>query len=195
MKLVYTPRSHFSRKVRILLACLGHEIPLVDAGNVADRDPARFGDNPLMSVPVLVDDDGSLVFDSDHIAQQLVHRLDPQDRYDVLTRDVATLNGRAVMNGIMAAEVDVVLAKRTGMDVDRYARFAKRTQVIAQGLDWLEARADALFGERPSYAGFHLVAMWDHLRLYGLLDGDRPRLRERAAALSADPIVAASAPS
>ena len=75
MQLIYTPRSHFSRKVRILLAALGLEAELIDAGNVAEAEPAAFGANPLMKVPTLVDE-GRAVFDSDHIAAYLVHRHD-----------------------------------------------------------------------------------------------------------------------
>ncbi|MBS0464098.1 MAG: glutathione S-transferase N-terminal domain-containing protein, partial [Proteobacteria bacterium] len=55
MQLHYTPRSHFARKVRIVLGALAIPCELVDAGNAAGSDPAQFGPNPLLKVPTLVD--------------------------------------------------------------------------------------------------------------------------------------------
>jgi glutathione S-transferase len=191
MQLIYTPRSHFSRKVRILLAALGLEAELVDAGNVAGSEPAAFGPNPLLKVPTLIDE-GRVVFDSDHIAAYLVRTHDPADRYRVLTDDVETANARAVLNGIMALEVELILAARTGLDTD-HARFAKMRASIERGLGWLEAGSGVFDGD-PSYLGFHLAALWDHVALYRLVDLDYPRLRSRVDAYSALPFVAASRP-
>lgn len=191
MKLIYTPRSHFTRKVRILLAALGIEVELVDIVNAGSDDPAVFGPNPLMKVPVLVDGECA-VYESDHIAAYLVRRHDPDDRFGVLATDPDQLNARAVMNGVMALEVELVLAGRSGMDTAQ-PRFDKMRAGIAQGLAWLDARHD-LFPDAPSYLGFHLVSMWEHLALYGLMDRDHPRLRERVAAYVQWPYVAASRP-
>ncbi|AXK72101.1 glutathione S-transferase family protein [Lysobacter sp. TY2-98] len=190
-RLVMTPRSHFSRKVRLLADGLGIALELVDAGNVADADPALFGPNPLMKVPTLIDGD-RVVLDSDHIAAWLVRTRDPSDRFGVLTQDPDVLNARAVMNGMMAAEVELVLAARTGLDI-AHPRFDKMRSAIDAGLDWLEQRA-ALFGEEPNYLGLHLVALWDHLALYGLAALDRPRLAARADALTTLAWVSASRP-
>lgn len=67
LRLICTPRSHFSRKVRLLLDALGEPVELLDAGNVADDDARAFGPNPLMKVPTLLDG-ARAVFESDHIA-------------------------------------------------------------------------------------------------------------------------------
>jgi glutathione S-transferase len=192
MKLHYTPRSHFSRKVRILLDAWQVPVELVDAGNVGDLAPDAFGPNPLMKVPALVDGDKAIL-DSDHIARYLVRRHDPLDAFGVLTEEVPLLNARAVMNGVMAAEVEVLLARRAGLDTSGLRRFDKILDSIRRGLDWLEARAD-LFPQAPSYAGFHLTCLWDHLAFYGLIELAHPRLRAHAAHLSQLPYVAASAP-
>src|SRR5688572_19364517 len=101
MKLYFTPRSHFSRKVRILVDAWKLEVELLDVGNVASMGSEAFGPNPLMKVPTLVDGSSSII-DSDHIAQYLVRRHDPQDAFGVLTNDVELLNARAIMNGVMA---------------------------------------------------------------------------------------------
>ncbi len=189
--LYYTPRSHFSRKVRILLDALACPVELVDAGNVADADPAAFGGNPLMRVPTLVDGDTWLV-DSDHIAAYLVRKLAPADPFGVLTSDATALNLRAVMNGVMSAEVDVILTERTGGDTAG-ARYAKASAAIRGGLAWLETSASA-FPDAPSYAGFHLVCMWDHLRLYDTTALTYPGLERVVTRLSELPYVATSAP-
>jgi glutathione S-transferase len=192
MQLHYTPRSHFSRKVRLVLAALGLESTLVDVGNVADAR-AAFGPNPLLKVPTLVDGD-LVLFDSDHIARHLVRRHDPGDRLGVLDEGPAALNARAVMNGAMAADVELVLAARAGIDTGANARFDKLRASIDGALGWLEANAGA-FPDAPSYAGFHLASLWDHLALYRLrpLDG-YPRLRAVVERLDALPEVAATRP-
>jgi glutathione S-transferase len=191
MQLVYTPRSHFSRKVRLLADALGLELALLDAGNVAAGD-AAFGPNPLMKVPTLLDGDRA-IFDSDHIAAWLVRRHDPADRFGVLSADPDALNARAVMNGVMGLEVELILAERTGLGT-AHPRFDKMRDGMRQGLEWLEAN-ERLFPEAPSYLGFHLVAMWDHLAFYGVVPMDAPRLRERVAGCSAAwPFAAASRP-
>lgn len=192
MQLYYTPRSHFSRKVRILLEALGLDASLLDAGNVGGADATAFGPNPLMKVPTLVDGDRT-IFDSDHIAQYLVQRHDPGDRFGVLTSDPGTLNARAVMNGVMATEVELILAERSGIDTRALARFDKMRAAIDAGLAWLERHADA-FPAQPSYLAFHLVAMWDHLALYGPCPLDYPRLHAIVARTGQLSFVAANRP-
>lgn len=192
MQLFYTPRSHFSRKVRMLLGGLDLRADLVDAGNVAESNPQLFGANPLMKVPTLVDGDCTIL-DSDHIAQYLVRTYDPTDRFRVGTTDVDELNTRAVMNGIMATEVELILAARTGLDTHAHRRFDKMRSAIVAGLGWLEQRGK-VFPMEPTYLGFHLAAMWDHLELYGVCDLDFPNLRAAATRWNALPYIAATKP-
>lgn len=192
MRLLYTPRSHFSRKVRILLHAYGLAHELVDAGRVEAGDPAAFGPNPLMKVPTLVDGD-AVVMDSDQIAAYLARRYDPDDRYGVLTTGLDALNARAVMNGIMAAEVELLLARRAGVDTRAFARYDKLRASMAAGLAWLEARS-AVFPQAPSYLGFHLVALWDHIVLYDLMPLEYPALRACVARLEEAPGVAETRP-
>ena len=190
MQLIYTPRSHFARKVRLLMAGLGIDAELVDAGNVADA-AGLFGPNPLMRVPTLLDG-GQVVFESDHIAAYLVRRDDPVDRFGVMASDPDLLNARAVMNGVMGLEAELILAARTGLGTD-HPRFDKMRMSLRQGLQWLEARA-WMIDDAPSYLGYHFRAMWDHLALYGLVPLDHPPLRDRRIAADAWPYVAASSP-
>lgn len=192
MKLFYTPRSHFSRKVRILAAFLDLDLDLLDVGNVADQQVNQFGPNPLMKVPTLQDGEIT-VMDSDHIAQYLVRKSGSLDRFQVFTQEVNQLNARAVMNGIMAAEVELILAMRTGLDIDGLARFSKLKASMHSGIEWLEANA-GIFPEQPTYLAFHLVSMWDHLKFYSIMPLDHCQLGELTRRFSQDPKIAATAP-
>ncbi|MFX4631786.1 hypothetical protein ABTB56_19955, partial [Acinetobacter baumannii] len=80
----------------------------------------------------------------------------------------------------------------TGLDTG-HRRFGKMRAAIGHGLDWLETH-HAVFGERPTYLGFHLLAMWDHLAFYDLVPLRQPRLRAIATALAALPYAARSKP-
>ncbi|PQA86773.1 glutathione S-transferase family protein [Hyphococcus luteus] len=193
MKLFATSRSHFSRKVRLLLDHLGTPYELVNIGNVADSDLTQFAGNPLLSVPVLEDGESWLI-DSDNIAGYIVRTYDPEDRYGVNTQEAALLNARVILNGAMAKEVSLILAARTGLDPEAHAFFQKAKAALGNALAWLEDNS-ALFNPRdPHYADFHFISMWSHLDIYGLIDLDYPGLAKIAAALAENEIVQRSAP-
>lgn len=211
LKLFYTPKSHFSRKVRILVDALNAELKLtglelinlelIDVGNVADNTIESFGENPLMKVPTLIDesaDENITVFDSDHIAQYIVRKFDPNDTFNVLASDPKILNARAVMNGVMSAEVELILAQRTGIDTTQYQRFAKIKNSIIQGMDWLENHClenkGGIFSAQATYLEFHLIAMWDHLKLYNVIDLKYPSLQNKVEQLSAMEFIKESKP-
>ena len=193
MKLLATPKSHFSRKIRLLLDHLKLPYELVDVGDVSSPDSSLFDGNPAMGVPVLEDGDIWMV-ESDHIASYLVRTYDPHDRFDVLTDSVELLNLRAVMNNIMANEVKLILAERGGLDPGPHAYFQKALKSIELGLSWLEARSSLLKSENPGYAEFHFICLWEHLELYQLTELNYPKLRETAVQLAQLPTVRKSTP-
>lgn len=192
MQLFYTPSSHFARKVRILLAALNLPVELIDIGNVADNSAAIFGPNPLMKVPTLVDGE-LVVFDSDHIAQTIVRQYAPDDQFEVLTTEVEQLNARAVINGVMAAEVELLLAARTGIDIHNLPRFDKIRSAMHAGLAWLEQNS-MMFERQNNFLAFHLVCMWDHIVLFKSIPLDYPALAACVSKISAAEHVSASAP-
>lgn len=192
MQLYYTPRSHFSRKVRILLAALAIEVELIDCGNVAEHSPEVFGPNPLMKVPTLLDGQ-KLVFDSDQICSYIVRRFDEADQYGVLSQQLDIVNTRSVMNGIMTAGVELVLGARSGIDINQYQRYDKLRATITSGLQWLEQHS-AIFDLRPTYLGFHLTAMWDHLKFFAATPLHYPKLEAVVREYSALPFVSESRP-
>jgi glutathione S-transferase len=176
-----------------LASAYGIDLELVNIGNVGDASPKAFGPNPLMKVPTLIHG-SKVVFESDHIASYLTLSYHPQDTFDVLQPELPALNSRAVMNGIMSSQVELVLAQRGGIDIEVQPRFQKLKASIAQSLQWLDNNANA-FREAPTYAGFHLVCMWDLLKLYETLPLENlPRLEQVHSRISVLPYVSESAP-
>ena len=190
-----TPLSHFTRKVRILLAELGVAFDFVRAPGVLATSAAAYGDNPLMRVPTLVHE-GKTVIESDHIARYVVARYDPGDRLGVRSERVRDLNRLAVVNGIMDNEVVLILAKRGGLaDLDGVAYFRKLAAAIDGGLAWLDDHTDP--GDRDfDYVDVATVCMWQHLAHYRLVQGlDRyGRVAARVARFSVRPSVAGTTP-
>ena len=209
-----TPLSHFTRKLRILLAEFGVEFDLVPAPNgVLATDAAGFGDNPLMRVPTLVHD-GETLIESDHIARYLVRTYDPDDRFGVRSERTADLNRLAMANGVMANEVVLILAKRGGLaDLERVVYFQKLALGIDNGLAWLDAHTDP---DAPGfdYRDIATICMWQHVVHYAIATGleravsgarsapegergliDRyPRIAARVARFADRPSVANTAP-
>lgn len=192
-QLFFTPKSHFARKVRILALAWEVKLDYIDIGNVGQNSKICFGNNPLMKVPTLVDGK-KVVFDSDHIAQYMTSKYDPTDVYQVLTRDTELMNLRCIMNGIMAAEVEILLARRSGIATHGLARYDKLLSSMETGLQWLEDHI-ALFPDERSYACFHLVCMWDHIALYDVVSlKPYPKLAALVARVSLFPFVRNTAP-
>src|SRR5512143_2648977 len=65
LRLYGTPLSHFTRKIRILLAELGVVFEFVRPASILDASPTTYGNNPLMRVPTLAHGDITVI-ESDH---------------------------------------------------------------------------------------------------------------------------------
>lgn len=183
MELIGTTKSHFTRKIRLLLDHLEVPYAFIDIGDVSVSNSHVFGNNPILSVPVLNTEQG-IIYDSDHIASYIVRQFDPNDQYDVTTTDFNRLNARAILNGAMAAEVRLVLAQRTGLVTDNVVYFEKAKTVIKNSLDWCEVNVALFKGRKTDYLTFHFISFWEHVNHYGLIDGDWPKLSTLAGVLS-----------
>lgn len=183
-----TPRSHFTRIVRILCHELGLEHRLRDVGNVGEPEP--FGGNPLMSVPVLLDGDRT-IWDSREICRYLVESRG-RDPLGVERLDWAQRNVVSVIHGVMGAEVRLILAERCGMAVSGPV-FDKSREAIRRGLGWLEAHL--VEDAELTYPAVCAVAMWDHLLLYGKAERrEAPRVDRWVARYGDRPSVASTRP-
>ena len=182
LRLVGTPLSHFTRKIRILLAELGVPFEFDRSPGVLSPPGAAYGDNPLLRVPTLLHGAITLI-ESDHIARYLVRQFDPADRLRVRSEEVDDLNHLAVVNGIMNNEVVLILAKRAGLaQLEDVAYFRKLTSAIESGLTWLDAHIEP---DRDSfdYRDIATICLWQHLVHYRMsADPVRyPRLASRVS--------------
>jgi glutathione S-transferase len=193
MKLYATPISHFARKDRILLDLYQAPYEFIDIGNVTQTDPAVFGGNPLMRVPVLVDGK-TRIFDSDNIAKYIVEKLDPADKFRVNTASFEELNIRALINSIMAEEVKLVLARRTGLPTEEYPFFDKCQLMMKNGLEWLEENSNSFHTGEPGYLEFHLTCLIQHLDYYELLPLNYPKLKKMVDTVLTNPLVSRTSP-
>lgn len=193
-RLVGTPLSHFTRKIRVLFHELDVDFDFVRARNVLDPSPAAYGDNPLMRVPAM-ELDGETVFDSEHIARLVVARFDANDRLGVRSERVEDLNRVAVIGGIMSNEVVLILAARAGLeDTENVAYFRKLKGAMEGGLAWLDARVDTE-AERFDWGDVATICLWQHLEHYALVPLDRyPRMAARVARFAHRPSIAATTP-
>jgi glutathione S-transferase len=195
LQLYGTPLSHFTRKIRILLAELDIGYELVRPHSLLDPSTATYGDNPLMRIPTLVHGPDTVI-ESDHIARHMVATYDPSDRFGVRSERVLDLNRLAVMNGIMANEVVIILSKRGGLaDIAGVAYFRKLMAAIDHGLAWLDAHTQADHGAFD-YRDITMICMWQHLVHYKLVaELDRhARIAARVARFADRPSVAGTAP-
>ncbi|MEL7198760.1 MAG: glutathione S-transferase [Pseudomonadota bacterium] len=193
LQLFYTPRSHFSRKVRLLFDALRVDFEMVDIGEVGDSDHLAFAGNPAMTVPVLRIDDME-VYDSDHIANVVSSAFDQDDRLRVRTCEIELLNARATMNAIMLADVRIVLAKRRNEADYLSASLDKSRRIISSGLNYLDTRNHLFRPKCPRFHDFHFISMWDHLKLYELMEHSWPELESVADSLHKHSMVARSRP-
>lgn len=183
-----TPRSHFTRIVRMLAHTLDLDVPLVDVGDVGQVAP--FGGNPLMTVPVL-EHDGRAIWDTHHICRYLVAQAG-RDPLGVESLDVDGRNTLAVVLGVMGVEVRLILTARAGLPVTGLP-FDKARATILAGLEWLDARTDE--AGPFDYLALTTVAMWDHLLLFGnATPSDAPRIDRRVQALGVHPAVVDTRP-
>lgn len=192
MELFGTARSHFTRKIRLLLDHLQYEYEFLDIGDVSQIEFKNFQFNPSLSVPVFKDK-GQVIYDSDNIAAYIVRNYDEQDRYGVLTQDIKILNARAIINSAMSAEVRLILAERTGIETENIAYFDKARAVIFNCLQWCEENVDLFQSKDLSYLTFHLISFWDHVHFYSLAGGHWPSLQEIINYFHGFPEVKASA--
>jgi glutathione S-transferase len=189
-----TPLSHFTRKIRILLHELGVPFDFIRAPNLLEVSAEAYGANPLMRIPTLVDG-GTTLIESDHIARYLVEKYDPADRFSVRAAGVAAMNRLAVLNGIMAHEVTLILVRRGGFeDLDGVAYFRKLQRSIASGLAWLDRELDPA-ADGFDYVDIATICMWDHVTHYQLVElDDYRRIAARAARFAGRDAVARTTP-
>jgi glutathione S-transferase len=112
MKLIGTPSSPYTRKVRVVLAekRIDYEFVVDSPNDATTQVPTH---NPLGKVPVLVTDDGANIFDSRVIVEYLdsaspVAKLIPED----IRQRIQVRRWEALADGCTDAAVAVVMEQR-----------------------------------------------------------------------------------
>lgn len=198
MILHLTPQSHFSRKVRIVLLELGVPCELSYVPDLLADDPAKFGGNPILRVPVL-EDASNWVIESDAIVRYLLETHDAgNDRFAFLGMNVAQRNALSIVSSIMGAEVELLLSRRSGLGEQHDGLYFRRYHAVMAGcLGWLEERAPGLWPDHDfSYLDIALTCMLDHLRYNGFDEAlpPSPSVEARTARHAARPSVASTSP-
>jgi glutathione S-transferase len=191
--LYLTLRSPFARKVRILLLEKGlpFELQMIE---LAARTPEFYALSPLGKVPVFVDEDGTVVFDSTVIAEYL------EDKYPtppVFGVGVQQRLLHRTLDELGDTITDHAVALFYGKDAPNAAATEKSNLTIDRALhalDELIAR-----GQLPQSFGLGQAAVlcaldYAHLRLGAARTAAHPALHEWLATFAQRPSVQAAPP-
>jgi glutathione S-transferase len=111
MKLLYTKRSPFARKVRVLALEKSVPLDLIDE-DLQKKSQQLLDSNPLGKVPTLLLDNGDVIFDSSVICQYLDGL---NDRAVMIPREgqqrIEVLKWEAFSDDLMVAAINVFMEK------------------------------------------------------------------------------------
>lgn len=164
MKLLASLTSPYARKIRILLAEKGIDCAFEEAVPNAQDSPIP-ALNPLGKVPVLVRDDGSVLFDSPLILEWLDRSKPPlllppdgEERWQVLL-------WQALADGMMDASVLLMTELRRAPEHRSRSALDHQAGKVARAMDYANARirGDCLVGERFSLADIALGSALDYV--------------------------------
>jgi len=199
MKLLYQTHSPYARKVLVA----AHEMGLDHSLTVMHHEtsPTRRNDevfalNPLGKVPVLICEDGTVLFDSNVICEYLdgLHDTEPLIPAQLHMRWRA-LKMQALAQGIADAGINARWEGERRPENLRWPLMHDgQVRKIAAACDYLERELDSRRPERPDIGDIALVTAlsWiEFRRVYEFLSG-RPRLARWYAALCARPSMLAT---
>ncbi|MBK8999769.1 MAG: glutathione S-transferase N-terminal domain-containing protein [Myxococcales bacterium] len=166
MKLLGSLTSPYARKVRILLAEKGIACDFQEAVPNAQDSPIP-ALNPLGKVPVLVRDDGSVLFDSPLILEWLDRSKPPplipadgEERWQVLL-------WQALADGMMDASVLLMMETRRAPEHQSKTALAHQAGKVASAMEYANARirGDTLVGASFSLADIALGSALEYVDL------------------------------
>ena len=144
MKLLYTPRSPYARKVRVVAIEKGIELELVSE-DLVSKSPGLVKANPLGKIPTLILDNGQTIFDSSVICEYLDHLKpnpalipkDPEKRFTVLTPAAAA-------DGLMDVTVAMFMEKARHPKDFNAAFIAANEVTVKRSFVYFEERVEQL---------------------------------------------------
>lgn len=147
MKLFYTKRSPYARKVRVVALEKGVNLELVEV-DLQNKPAELVKANPLGKIPTLVLENGLAICDSPVICKYL-DRLNKGPK--LISKKVPfrykVLHLAALADGIMDAAIAIVLEKMRPADKQFDGVFNNQKKAISNTLDALEKESDFLKGE------------------------------------------------
>lgn len=169
MKLLYTPRSPYARKVRIVAIEKGIELELVSE-DLVNKSPGMVKANPLGKIPTLILDNGQTIFDSPVICEYLDNIRprpafipnDPQKHLTVLTLTAAA-------DGLMDVTVAMFMEKVRHPKDFNAAFIAANEATVKRCFAYFDAQADALeelniasiaLASAIGYLNFRMPQLW-----------------------------------
>lgn len=177
MKLLYTPRSPYARKVRVAAIEKGIELELVSE-DLVNKSPGLVKANPLGKIPALILDNGQTIFDSPVICEYLdslkakpvLISKDPQKRLAVLTLAAAA-------DGLMDVTVAMFMEKIRHPKDFNAAFIAANEATVKRCFSYFDAREGQLqefniasigLASAIGYLNFRMPQLWSSV--------DYPRL-------------------
>lgn len=150
MKLLYTKRSPYARKVRIMAIEKQIPLDLVDE-DLTNKSPRLLEANPLGKIPTLILDNGEVLVDSPVICEYLdglkeSPRFIPKGKKERFK----ILHWAAIADGLMDAAVAGYMEKIRHPENFNAAFIKTQEEAIARGLGFFEKHLKEL--EKPSLA-------------------------------------------
>ena len=143
--------SHFTRVVRVIAAELGVLYAFQPVFDLASCDPADYGGNPAMKLPVLRLG-AETVFGAENICRTLGERHAGAERivWTELLPGPAARNVQEMIWHAMAAQVQLVFGTQAAHLPADNLYFAKAARGLEQVLAWLDAHLDGVLAALPS---------------------------------------------
>ncbi|HEY2901470.1 MAG TPA: glutathione S-transferase family protein [Polyangia bacterium] len=171
--LVGRSSSHFTRTARVFAHDLGVPYIFRAVLDMTAIDPATYGDNPALKVPVLIDQQGPL-FGTENICRALAVRAGKRDavvlRGDAAPRLIA--NAEELILHAMNSEVTIIMNAGPGAERPLPPKVRRS---LENALDFLEANVEAVRAALPparlvSFCEAALFCLVTHLPFRNIMD-------------------------
>jgi glutathione S-transferase len=174
LTLIGRSSSHFTRVARIFAAELGVEYSFQIVRDLLSLNPADYGGNPTLKVPMLKLPNG-ICLGALNICRELarVSSSQLQILWPELLSDLLFANTQELINHAMSTEVNLVMSKVSAGEGGGVHQ-TKMTQSLVNSLSWLESHVDEVLTALPtdrdvSYLEVTLFCLITHLEFRKVL--------------------------
>lgn len=144
MKLLYTKRSPFARKVRVVALEKGIKLDLIDE-NLQEKSAQLKKANPVAKIPTLILDNGQIYYDSKVIVQYLEYvKLSPRVIPNDPLKRLEVLKWEAMADDLVTVAINAYMEKIRHPQDFNAAFVASQETAIKDAYAGIEARLDEL---------------------------------------------------